>query len=116
MAGVWTIFSDGSILKYRSHNDCRLFGKTRKTEEQATKARDEMRIFNRLLAYRDEFDADFKEVWDGNTNNYYVYYCVSTGKYKFSANFIERGIDKVYMSKEVAKELVRKLNEGEVIL
>jgi len=112
--GKWYVDYDGcSELTRRSEKDSRNFGTERMTEQQADKARDEMRVFNRLLAYRDEFDPDFD--FEGAGEGWLIYRRVTEfayGRHEYAL----RNIGCVYMSKEVAEELCEKLNSGEVVL
>lgn len=95
---------------YESYCD---FGLARCSKEQAEKARDEMRVFNRLLAYRDEFDPDFdfEEAGCGSTVYRFGYGYATT-----TDDLYGRNVGTVYMSKAVAEELCRKLSNGEVVL
>lgn len=116
VGGDWTVFSDGSVSEVETDECYRVFGTERPTETQAIKASDEMRMFNRLLAYRDEHDPDFVEVWDGDTANYYVKWLQYSGKYQADSWYTCKQLGTVFMSKPVAEELARKLNSGEVVL
>lgn len=110
--GDWTIYGDGDVDNSGPNPEWARFGTERNTQEQAEKTRDAMRVFNRLLAYRDEFDPEFD--WD-NGYGYYVYYddsCYTYGEDEFGL----RTVAGVYMSKEVAESLCEKLNSGEVTL
>lgn len=115
VGGGWAIFSDGKVVDIESESFSKNFGTERPTEEQAIKAANEMRVFNRLLAYRDEFDPDFVPNWDnGCWDKFYIFYQHSSWSVASTRN--DRILCCVYFSKEVAEELVRKLNEGEVVL
>jgi len=90
-------------------------GMLRGTYGQAERAAKKMRTFNRLLAYVDEFDPDYQ--FDYHKSNHYIEYCSGVRKYFAGCtdcDYEKLGI--VYMSREVAKELCRKLNSGEVCL
>jgi hypothetical protein len=90
-------------------------GLTRETKDQAERAAKKMRTFNRLLAYVDEFDPDYQ--FDYHKSNHYIEYCSGVRKYFAGCtdcDYEKLGI--VYMSREVAEELCRKLNRGEVCL
>lgn len=115
VGGGWSIFEDGDVINADSSHSSRLFGTERPTEKQAIKARDEMRVFNRLLAYRDEFDPDFVPNWDnGCWDKFYIFY--SHGTWSLASTRHIHILCGVYFSKEVAEELARKLNSGEVVL
>ena len=115
VGGGWCIDPYGDAIEADSADDCRKFGTERPTKSQANKARDEMRVFNRLLAYRDEFDPDFIPNWDnGCWDKCYIFY--QHGSWRVASTGKNHILCCVYFSKEVAEELVRKLNEGEVVL
>lgn len=114
--GEWFIRNNGCVDNVITVDDFRLFGTERKTKEQAEKAAKAMRTFNRLLAYRDEFDPDFEEVWDYETYNYCVVYSVDLGEYMVDGYKCYKTVGVVYMSESVAEELAKKLNNGSVEL
>ena len=97
-------------LPYKGYRE---FGTERTTREQAVEARDAMRVFNRLLAYRDEFMPN-PYSYIGDT---YTVYCNHHTKewYSRCTNGIVCPAD-VIMSYNVASGLVLKLNSGEVVL
>lgn len=85
------------------------FGDTRPTKEQAEKARDKMRVFNRLLAYVDEHDPNYNP--DKEWINWYVNF--HREKKKWWADYCTyKTPGCVYMSAKVAKKLVDDLNSG----
>jgi hypothetical protein len=115
VGGEYCVFSDGDVANCDlTIKDYRLFGTERPTQEQAEKARDKMRVFNRLLAYHDEFCADYEFI-DGQ-HNYYIYYNNDANKYLTSFNTRDIVIGFVFFPEYIAKELVEKLNSGEVEL
>jgi hypothetical protein len=93
----------------------RLFGVERETSELANKARDQMRVFNRLLAYVHEYAPDYEPNWSDTSSKWYVYY-TSVGIYELASIVHGNTLGVVYMPKPVALALVQKLNSGEVIL
>jgi len=109
--GEYYILGSGEVRYYESHNAIKLFGTERKTREQAEKARDKMRVFNRLLAYVDEFAKD-------DSDNYYTVGLIdSPNEYDwFGHDSRVKVIGAVYMPKQAAIELCEKLNSGEVVL
>lgn len=113
VGGDYYINTAGCVHKSESTQHCSEFGTERPTREQAEKARDEMRVFNRLLAYRDEFDPDFdfEEAGCGSTVYHTGYGYATT-----TDDLYGRNVGTVYMSKAVAEELCRKLSNGEVVL
>jgi TolA-binding protein len=115
--GEWTIYSDGDIKEGGTVEDFQQFGTERQTEQHAIKARDEMRVFNRLLAYRDEHDPEFE--YDIDQSNCYIEYNENNennGKYEVDWDHSYKRIGLVYMSESVARELADKLNKGIVVL
>jgi hypothetical protein len=83
----------------------------RDTEEQAKEATKKMRTFNRLLAYVDEFDSEDSD------KHYTISYCPNLKKYDTAYHVeVTKLVSAVYMSRDVAYELCRKLNSGEVCM
>lgn len=115
--GDWAVSSAGNIYRCPVNPSSKDFGMQRKTEAAAEKAHDEMRVFNRLLAYRDEFAPGYEPDWGNDMlYKYFVQYVHTSGEYSVnSVSFIDR-TGAVYMPKDVAEELCRKLNSGEVVL
>ena len=114
--GNFTIISDGTVIRDNSIYYHRNFGTERPTEAQAEKARDEMRIFNRLLAYRDEFAPDYTPEWTKSTDKYYVYFNRNDKCWSKCYSNKHKTPGCIYMPKEIADALVGKLNKGEVVL
>jgi len=114
--GKWYISPAGTVTHAPSHACRKPFGTERKTKELAEKASEEMRVFNRLLAYRDEFAPDYAPKWNTSKRNYYIYYDHVDDMWACSSNdqFEVTGV--VYFPHSVAIELVKKLNSGEVEL
>lgn len=90
------------------------FGTERDTREAAEKAAVEMRKFNRLLAYRDEFAPGYK--FKRAESNCFVLLHAGSNQYEIAANDFWNVPGVVYMPESVAKELAAKLNSGEVVL
>ena len=121
--GEWYVSTFDSILKGYSTINSRLFGAERQTEEEAEYAAQQMRTHNRLLAYVAEFDKDWKADWtySASQDKYFVYYNYGINEYDINEYCIGCHVTVcligiVYMSKECAEELCRKLNSGEVVL
>jgi hypothetical protein len=116
---LYRITSKGSVersLLGLAHDEYVLAGAVRDNKQQAEKATAAIRKYVRLLAYKDEFAPDYNPDFTSTAYKYYVYldvpntvYCVSNCKYT-------PAIGNVYMPEEVANELARKLNSGEVVL
>jgi len=110
--GDYYVRDNGDVLDCPTDSGTKLFGTERKTREQAEKARDKMRVFNRLLAYVDEF-AD-----DSTTDKWRIYHIslLNNGTYGWHREESLRSLCTVYMPKQVAIDLCEKLNSGEVVL
>ena len=122
-SGEWYVETSGKVSIGCSKKRTQFFGVERQTEEEAEYAARQMRIHNRLLAYVAEFDKDWKADWTYGTSQdkYFVYYNYGINEYDINEYCTDwhvtvclTGI--VYMSKECAEELCRKLNSGEVVL
>ncbi len=83
-------------------------------EEASNAACNELTSFCLLLAYRDEFDPDY--VYNSHEDNYYIYRNYYANSWDFSYDGDCPNLCKVYMSGDVAKALVKKLNSGEVVI
>lgn len=116
--GEWYVNSLGSVNRHCGlRKEVSNFGMTRKTRKQAEKARDKMRIFNRLLAYVDEHAPDYEPDWCNRVQGkYYVRLDHSECKWHVYSNFFEQDGGKVYMPREVAEKLADDLNNGRVEL
>ncbi len=114
IAGEYFVNIDGEVSCAATNLECKLFGTERQSKEAAERASKEMRIFNRLLAYRDEFDPDFE--YDESEENYYIEQYNGTYSSDCDCDGEYRRIGVVYFSYQVAKLLVYKLNFGEVVL
>ena len=115
--GDYFIDPDGLIMDGASSDNYKRFGSERKTREAAERAAIEMRKFNRLLAYRDEFAPGYEPDWNNSEEvKVYVFQDHQSGKYHFAINALCKTIGAVYMPIDVAAELCRKLNSGEVVL
>ena len=117
-SGEWYVETSGKISIGCSKKRTQFFGVERQTEEEAEYAARQMRIHNRLLAYVAEFDKDWKADWTNNIyqHKYFIYFDYATNEYREWYHKTTSYIGTVYMSKECAEELCRKLNSGEVVL
>ena len=104
--GGYTIYTDGEVLKAASSRIYAKFGTERKT-------RDKMRVFNRLLAYVDEFCGGYE--FAVGEDNCYVSRNRRSGFF-VGADCTCNDTGKVYMPEQTAIELCEKLNSGEVVL
>ncbi len=103
----------GGPIQLQWHcNDLKEMGLRRQTLEQADQATREIRVFTRLLAYRDEFDPEYE--WEPGLENWTI--CQEDGHWfcRIDRDTFRPGC--VYMSPEVAKGLMDKLNSGTVVL
>lgn len=113
IGGSYPIYWDATVDESNCVDENKLFGTERPTQEQAEKARDKMRVFNRLLAYHDEYCPDYDFI--PNTDNYYIQYDDIIEEYTMGCEY-KKSIGKVYFCFKIAKELIDKLNSGEVEL
>jgi len=111
--GDWFVGDSGEIDEKWQDEICE-FGNERDTREQAEKAAIEMRRFNRLLAYRDEFAPGYVRPIDGKS--YFVYFDSSLSRWMVDFDYQDCEAITVYMPKNVAVGLEIKLNSGEVVL
>ena len=115
--GKWYVSNYGKVSNAESAYCSRKFGIEFPTEEQAQTAAKAMRIHNRLLAYVDEFDPDWKADWDDNREHkYYVFQYMKDKQWGLSSIDVICCPGGVYMSYKCAKDLVEKLNSGQVVL
>ena len=111
--GGYFVCAEGDVMTARSTSRASEFGTERKTRELAKAAAAKMRRFNRLLAYVDEVCGGYE--WVKGESNCYIYFDdnskpqVSSQKYVFNPST-------VYMPHEVALELCKKMESGEVEL
>lgn len=111
--GAWYISGNGLINEGPHGDSYREFGTERPTKELSEKARDAMRIHNRLLSYVHEHAPDFE--FNPVFLNYFVFKDHSEDKWKKgNIDFYHPGL--VYMPGDVARSLVEKLNNGTVVL
>ena len=116
-SGVYWVMNSGSIFYGSSGHVERMFGTVRHTEEAAKKASAAMRTHNRLLAYVYEFGGDWEADWsDSAQEKGYVYYNYSSRRWSAESGVYRCCGGAVYMSQACAKDLVAKLNSGEVTL
>ena len=116
IGGEWWVDSEGDVLAGMSIDETRQFGMERPTKEQAEKARDEMRVYHRLLAYVHEHAPDYE--YNPDDDNYYIENNLDegVGYYRIDWDCNYKRVGLVYMPEDVAEELCRKLNSGEVVL
>lgn len=93
-------------------------GLCRASREDARTVADKIRAYSRLLAYVDEHAPGWEPEWPGTIGspNFYVYYNHEQGGWECRGNQTHQDASKVYMPEKVARELVNKLNWGEVEL
>jgi hypothetical protein len=110
--GNYFTSAEGDIKEGCSKLGFREFGTERATHSQAELASEAMPTFNRLLAYRDEFEPSY--VFNRRCQNYHVVKDGSLWIRTYSNRLCSPTT--VHMSEQVAITLVRKLNSGEVTL
>lgn len=86
-----------------------------KTKKQAEKVAKEMTFHNRMLAYREEFCPDYEPDWsDLDEEKWYIFYNYSSDNFTQYSELSIQNIGQVYFPEKECKELVKKLNSGEV--
>ena len=113
--GRFYIIGSGDVAHYESQDAYRLFGIERKTREQAEKACDKMRVFNRLHAYVDEACGGYDFIV-GGAENYCIVYDHDLKQFTTDKWISVQYTGLVYMPRQTAIELCEKLNSGEVVL
>lgn len=115
--GDYWISSTGIVCRALSSGNASAFGVERPTLETAQKAANAMRVYNRLLAYVDQYTPDYEPDWDNNNQVKYFVYCDhATGVYDYIYNTKSQDLAKVYMPEWLAEQLCKQLNEGSVVL
>lgn len=114
--GDWYYSSLGA-KHHETTQGCRDFGIERQTKEQAEADYKLARAYNRLLAYKAEFDADFVPDW-GNIKQEKccVYFDHDSKRFDCLTHLVWQTLMVVYFSEQAAKDLCNKLNSGEVVL
>jgi hypothetical protein len=114
--GLWFIDADGVVDSGPPDIEFSRFGAERPTKELAERASAEMRKFNRLLAYRDEVCPDYEPDWTTESPKFFVLYNHQTLNWVVSTRGYLQVIGEVYFTEQAARDLVDKLNSGEVVL
>ena len=116
-SGAWRVKGTGVVGMVAYSDDYIDFGTGRKTREAAERAAIEMRKFNRLLAYRDEFSTDYDpDRSELTVGEYCVYFDHARKRWIMSRNRVGNVAGAVYMPLRVAAHLCHRLNSGEVVL
>ena len=93
------------------------FGNYFHTEAEAQEAAKQVRQLLRLRAYVREFAPDYKPDWgDYTEQKWHIFFDEKYNEWSYSNNQFMRNITTVYMPECVAKDLVCKLDQGEVVL
>ena len=93
------------------------FGNYFHIESEAEEASKQVRQLLRLCAYVREFAPDYKPDWGNyNEQKWYIFFNKEDKKWSYNNNQFNCTVATVYMPKNVAEELVKKLNSGEVVL
>lgn len=116
--GSWYATTDGKVIRQMSSPpvmaEYTRNGVQRKSKEAAERLAHDQRIFNRLHAYREEFAPGYVVP---DYPQYAFYPMLDTkGFWGKRADGVLRSPTAVYMPDELADELCRKLNSGEVVL
>lgn len=116
--GLWLIHDGGYVGKTsRNFDNERNFGTLRKNKEQAEKARDKMRVFNRLLAYVDEHAPDYEPDWGAsNEKKWFVFYDHPAKQWDVGYCTLVQRPSCIFMPNEVAIKLADDLNSWRVVL
>ena len=115
VGGDYYVSIDGQVISFGSTELAKLQGAARATKEQTEKARDAMRVFNRLLAYKDEFAPDFVHK-TGDIVSCQIAVNVDGDYRMIGSNHAFSSPTTIYFPASVAGVLVDKLNSGEVVL
>lgn len=115
--GEYSIFENGTIAESISTRNSKSFGAEYQTKEQAEWARDQMRSFNRQLAWLAENDDGWKlDTAHRAQQKYYVYFDTAENQFSPSLDLDYVDLNKIYMSKSNAEKLADLLNKGIVKL
>lgn len=115
--GLWFVAGEGSVTKHRSYEKFSKFGVEYPTKEAAERARDAMRVHNRLLAWLSENDDGWVADWDNiNETKWYVYFDYIRGVWNRWSSSVYETPGIVYMSGANAEKLCELLNDGVVEL
>ena len=114
--GEWYIGYGGGVVKLVTASEGREFGLERQTKEQALRASIEMRMFNRLLALRDELCGDDVVNWSNNATGFYLYISHDQNIWNWSSDERCETITPYFTSKESVQRACDMLNSGEVEL
>lgn len=114
--GYWCVDVDGKVDQC-SDGEFSDFGNSFQSQEQAEKAAKVMRPRNRLLASVLEFAPDWEPDWSNSENRCCVYFDHKREIYYYNYDVtLEELLGAFYMPVDIAEELCRKLNSGEVEL
>ena len=117
------VINTNEIFTYGNYKQAS-FGNYFHTEQEAEEAVKQVRQLLRLRAYVREFAPDWEADWsdckpdwgDSSKRKWYIYFDESCKEWSCSDNQFMHSVTVVYMPENVAKELVDKLNSGEVVL
>lgn len=115
--GDWVVV--GGLIHNCGSEDPRVttFGCTYDTLDKAAKAKDMMRLHNRMIAYKMEFCPDWEPDWGDNiTPKYYIFFNHYTECYEHSSYAGLNTLGTVFLPEQIAEELCKKLNSGEVVI
>ena len=116
ISGTGTVFSSYNINPSTDYERTS-FGNYFYTEQEAEEAAKQVRQLLRLRAYVREFVPYWKADWgDSNEQKWYIYFDEKYKEWSYGNNQFMRSVTVVYMPENVAIELARKLNSGEVVL
>jgi hypothetical protein len=116
--GSWCLTTYGYIVQGSDdYSEIDNFGMRYPTKESAEKARDAMRVHNRLLAWLSENDDGWVADWEDDKQvKWFVFYNPRDGRWRSGGNSFTRGLGAVYMSRKNAEKLCKLLSEGGIDL
>jgi hypothetical protein len=116
--GSWCLTTYGYIVQGSDdYSEIDNFGMRYPTKESAEKARDAMRVHNRLLACLSENDDGWVADWeDERQEKCYLYFNHYDNDWEFAWAIAHQQLGTVYMSQQNAEKLCNLLNEGVVEL
>jgi len=115
--GPYYINQRGYVLLGKHELTHAMMGNEFQTMQQATDEAIERRKRARLVAYRNKFCPDYKpDLKYGKDDKYQIIWDEYDNKYRAETAMWRNVVGCVYFPAKIAKELVAKLNSGEVVL
>ncbi len=74
-----------------------------------------MRTHNRMIAYKMEFCPNYEPVWNNEESKYYIFFSNTRRVWSMTCyDYSSCALGVIYFPEDVATDLVKKLNSGEV--